>query len=112
VLVYLSSFSFLSEAEQAGVKIYRYRPGFMHHKVLLIDSDLAAVGTANLDNRSFRLNFEITVIVDDEGFASDVAAMFENDFTRCRLAKPEDLAHRSFWFKLAVRIARLMAPVQ
>jgi cardiolipin synthase A/B len=112
LLVYLSSFSFLDEAERAGVKIYRYRPGFMHHKVLLIDGDLAAVGTANLDNRSFRLNFEITVIVDDEGFASDVSAMFEHDFTRCRLAKPEDLAHRSYWFKLAVRVARLLAPVQ
>ncbi len=112
LLVYLSSFSFLDEAEQAGVKIYRYRPGFMHHKVLLVDEELAAVGTANLDNRSFRLNFEITVIVDDAPFAADVAAMFERDFTHCRLAKPEDLVRRPFWFKVAVRVARLMAPVQ
>jgi cardiolipin synthase A/B len=112
LLVYLSAFSFLDEAEQAGVKIYRYLPGFMHHKILLIDHDLAAVGTANLDNRSFRLNFEITVIVADEGFAAEVQRMFEDDFSRCRIAKPEDLAHRWFGFKLAVRVARLLAPVQ
>jgi cardiolipin synthase A/B len=90
LLVYLSAFSFLDEAEQAGVKIYRYLPGFMHHKVLLIDHDLAAVGTANLDNRSFRLNFEITVIVADQGFAAEVQRMFEDDFSRCRIAKSED----------------------
>src|SRR3990172_9269198 len=107
-LVYLSGFSFLDEAERAGVKIYRYQPGFMHHKVLLVDDRLAAVGTANLDNRSFRLNFEITVVVDDRDFASQVEKMLEQDFAKCRLAAPDDLARRSFWFQLAVRIARLM----
>jgi cardiolipin synthase len=112
LLVYLSGFSFLDEAEKAGVKIYRYEPGFLHHKVILIDDDLAAVGTANLDNRSFRLNFEITILVDDHQFAESVRQMFERDFAHCRLAKPEDLAGRSFWFKVAVRVARLMAPLQ
>jgi cardiolipin synthase len=112
LLVYLSSFSFLEETEKADVKIYRYQPGFMHHKVILVDDALAAVGTANLDNRSFRLNFEITVLVDDREFAAQVAEMLNRDFQRCKLAKSEDLAHRSFWFKVAVRVARLMAPVQ
>ena len=112
LLVYLSSFSFLEETELADVKIYRYQPGFMHHKVILADDHLAAVGTANLDNRSFRLNFEIMVLVDDPSFAREVAEMFERDFERCRQAHPEDLLRRSFWFKVAVRVARLMSPVQ
>ncbi len=112
LLVYLSGFSFLEETEEVGVKIYRYQPGFMHHKVILVDDDLAAVGTANLDNRSFRLNFEITILVNDRDFAEDVWKMFERDFAECELAKPEDLARKSFWFKVAVRIARLMAPIQ
>jgi cardiolipin synthase len=112
LLVYLSGFSFLEETEQAGLQIFRYQPGFLHHKVILVDDDLAAVGTANLDNRSFRLNFEITVLVDDADFAGQVAAMFERDFGQCKLARPEDLLRRSFWFKVAVRIARLMAPLQ
>ncbi len=112
LLIYLSSFSFLEETEKADVKIYRYQPGFMHHKVILVDDCLAAVGTANLDNRSFRLNFEITVLVDDAGFAEQVAEMLTRDFERCKLAKPEDLLRRPFWFKVAVRLARLTAPLQ
>jgi cardiolipin synthase len=112
LLVYLSAFSFLAETEQAGVKIYRYQPGFMHNKTILVDDDLAAVGTANLDNRSFRLNFEVTVVVDDREFAAEVARMFERDFEQCQLARADDLHRRSFWFQVAVRVARLMSPVQ
>ncbi|MGD8368262.1 MAG: cardiolipin synthase [Desulfobacterales bacterium] len=112
LLVYLSSFSYLEEAEKAGVKIYRYQPGFLHHKVLLVDDELAAVGTANLDNRSFRLNFEITVVVNDRGFAGEVEAMLREDLARCRQTHPRDLTERRFWFRLAVRVSRLLAPVQ
>jgi cardiolipin synthase len=112
LLVYLSSFSYLEEAEKAGVRIYRYQPGFLHHKVMLVDDELAAVGTANLDNRSFRLNFEITAIVSDRGFAGEFEAMLRKDLARCRQTHPRDLTERRFWFRLAVRVSRLLAPVQ
>lgn len=112
LLVYLSGFSFLEEAELAGVKIYRYQPGFMHNKVLLVDKDLSAVGTANLDNRSFRLNFEIMIVVEDRAFAAEVEEMLTRDFANCVRARPDDFQTRPFWFRLAVRVARLMAPVQ
>jgi cardiolipin synthase A/B len=112
LLVYLSSFSFVEEAEKAGVKIFRYQPGFLHHKVMLVDDELAAVGTANLDNRSLRLNFEITVIVNDAAFAKEVEAMLREDLTHCRQIHPGALAERRLWFRLAVRISRLLAPIQ
>ena len=112
LLVYLSSFSYLEEAEKAGVKIYRYQPGFLHHKVLLVDDELAAVGTANLDNRSFRLNFEITIVVADRRFAGEVHSMFRSDLERCRQTHPRDLTERRFWFRVAVRVSRLLAPIQ
>jgi len=112
VLVYLSAFSFIEETEAAGVKIYRYQPGFLHQKVILVDDEFAAVGTANLDNRSFRLNFEITIAAADARFAAEVRAMLEEDFAACRLVKSEDLTGRSFWFRLAVSVSRLMAPIQ
>jgi cardiolipin synthase len=111
-LVYLSSFSFIAEAAPVGVKFYRYQPGFLHQKVLLVDDDLAAVGTANLDNRSIRLNFELTVLFADRKFAAAVAQMLEEDFRQCRVADPGDLATHGFWFRLGVPIARLMAPIQ
>ncbi len=111
-LVYWSSFSYLPETEKAGVKIFRYQPGFLHQKVVLIDDEIAAVGTANFDNRSFRLNFEVTLVVKDEAFNGDVAAMLEEDFSESRLTSAADMTDRNFFFRLRSRVARLMAPVQ
>jgi cardiolipin synthase len=111
LFVYLAGFAYIAEAEPAGVKFYRYQPGFMHHKVILVDDDLAAVGTANFDNRSIRLNFELMLVFADKSFAASVREMLENDFAQCRLATSEELASRSFAFRMAVRVARLLAPI-
>jgi len=83
----------------------------MHQKTMLVDNRTAAVGTANFDNRSFRLNFEITAIFVDESFAAQIEEMFLQDFRRSRIMEPDELGHRPFWFRLAVRLARLTAPV-
>ncbi|QDU41877.1 Major cardiolipin synthase ClsA [Symmachiella dynata] len=112
LLVYLSGFSFVEETEPAGVKFYRYQPGFLHQKVILVDDQFAAVGTANLDNRSFRLNFELTIATLDKDFAAEVAAMLETDFANSRLTGADELRARPWWFKVAVQVSRLMAPVQ
>lgn len=112
LLVWLSAFAYLEEAEATGVKFYRYQDGFLHQKTMLIDDQVSAIGTANMDNRSFRLNFEITLLFADEGFAEEVEKMFAADFNRCRLASADDLRKRSRWFNFQVRAARLAAPVQ
>jgi cardiolipin synthase len=95
-----------------GVHFYRYTTGFLHQKVMLVDDDLASVGTANLDNRSMNLNFEQTILVADRTFAAKVAAMLEKDFANCERATPGDLGRRSLPFRIAVRFARLTSPVQ
>ena len=110
-MVYLAAFSYIAEAEPSGVKFYRYLPGFMHHKVILVDDDLAAVGTANFDNRSIRLNFELMVVFADQPFAAAVANMLDNDFQVCHLVRAADVARRPFYFHFAVRLARLFAPI-
>lgn len=112
LLVYLSGFTFLEETEAAGVKTYRYQAGFLHQKVILVDDELAGVGTANLDNRSFRLNFEITILVDDWTFNNQVDEMMRRDFEQCKLVKAAEFQERSVMFRAAARLARLMAPVQ
>jgi cardiolipin synthase len=109
---YWSSFSFIAEAEPVGVKLYRYEPGFLHQKVVLVDDDFAAVGTANLDNRSFRLNFEITIAVSETGFAGDVEKMLSDDFDRSRQVTADEFHQRPIWFRFAVKASRLMAPIQ
>jgi cardiolipin synthase len=109
--VKLAAYSYFDEVSVTGVKFYRYQDGFLHQKVLLIDDGVAGVGTANFDNRSFRLNFEITAVVADTDFAAEVEQMFEADFAASRLMEPGEYDSKSYLFKVAVRIARLAAPV-
>ena len=112
LLVYLAAFSYFEEAGCTGVRFFRYTNGFLHEKVMLIDDQVATVGTANFDNRSFRLNFEITAIVVDPVFAAAVEKMFADDFENTREMAPDELNKKFIGFKLAVRLARLTAPVQ
>jgi len=94
------------------VKFYRYQDGFLHQKVMLIDNEVATVGTANLDNRSFRLNFEITALMVDDDFAAEVEEMFAADFAKSRQMEPGEYDAKPWWFRFAVKLARLTAPVQ
>lgn len=112
LLVRLSGWSYVASLEKAGVLVYRMTEGFLHHKAMLVDDDISAIGSANFDNRSFRLNFEMTLEVRDETFAREVEAMFLEDFSLSRLSSAAELDERSFFFRLAVRVARLLAPIQ
>ena len=112
LLVWLSAFSYFEESIPYGVRIFRYGRGFLHQKVMLIDHRLAAVGSANLDNRSFRLNFEITGFSPDRAFVDEVARMLEADFEASVEARVEDFSEKPFLFRAACRVARLLAPVQ
>ena len=104
-------YAFLPDVERVGVKVFLYEDGFMHQKVILVDEDYAAVGTANFDNRSFRLNFEVTCLAHDRAFCADVAAMLEADLARATRLTEADLEKKSLPFRLAARGTRLLAPV-
>ncbi|HET6796289.1 MAG TPA: phospholipase D-like domain-containing protein, partial [Gemmatimonadales bacterium] len=67
---------------EAGVKIYEYQPTFIHTKVIVVDDCWASVGSANFDNRSFRLNDEANLNVFDQGFAREQARIFADDRAR------------------------------
>ena len=112
LLVYLSAFAVVGEMIDAGIEIYRYEQGFLHQKVFLVDGLAAGVGTANLDNRSFRLNFEITAIFDDPEVAARVERMLAADFARARRMTREELRAKSGWLKIAARAAYLLSPIQ
>ncbi len=111
-MVYFSAYAFVGELIKSGIKIYRYEPGFLHEKVFLVDDRLAGVGTANFDNRSFRLNFEVTALVVDEKFVSEVEGMFKQDFANSRLMTKEGVEEKPGWFKVLSRASYLAAPVQ
>lgn len=112
LIVFLCSFSYYTELQTAGIKLYRYRTGFMHQKVILIDDVLAGVGTVNLDNRSFLLNFEIMAYVTQGDFIYEVEKMLKEDLTNSELVDLSDYERRSWYSKLAIRAARLAAPLQ
>jgi cardiolipin synthase len=112
LLVWLSAFSYFEQSIPFGINLYWYGRGFLHQKVMLIDNRLAAVGTANLDNRSFRLNFEITGFSPDPKFVQSVRDMLVNDFAHSRQVTVEDFTEKSFFFRAACRAARLLAPIQ
>ena len=112
-LVYLAAFSYLEDAGRTGVRFFRYTDGFLHQKVMLIDDSVATIGTANMDNRSFRLNFEITAaIAGNTEFIDEVEAMFMNDFEHSREVPSDELASKSWWFRFLVQLARLTSPIQ
>ncbi|RDS82824.1 cardiolipin synthase [Dyella monticola] len=109
--VFLASTLHANSAIEAGVRIYRYQPGFMHQKVILVDDDTACVSSMNLDNRSFRLNFEIGALNVDRAFAQDVERMLLDDFERAVLITHEEYGSASYARRLAMHVARLFDPI-
>ncbi len=110
-LVYWASFTYLEELERTGVKFFRYTRGLLHQKVLLVDRDLALVGSANMDNRSFYLSFELTMLVVDEAFGAEVESMLAEDFSFARSAGAADYRAKGLAFHLAARLSRLLSPL-
>lgn len=110
-IVYLASFAYFKRLFIPGIKIYRYAPGFMHQKVLVVDNEWAAVGSANLDNRSFYLNFEMNLLVRDREFAKSVSSMLEQDIMLSELVIYPGRKHNSILFRLAVRLSSLFSPI-
>ena len=110
-LVTLAAYSFFDEVGSAGVQFYRYQDGFLHGKFMLVDNSVATVGTANFDNRSFRLNFEITAVVVEQEFAAAVQAMFEEDFSKSRRMEAGEFDDKNYFFRVAARVARLASPI-
>ncbi|WP_342456202.1 cardiolipin synthase [Phaeobacter gallaeciensis] len=109
-LPWLASFAYFDDLQKVGVQVLQYSGGFMHQKTFVVDDTVAAVGTTNMDNRSFRLNFETMALFFDTGAAEAVAAMLEDDFTRARsLDRP--LAAQHWSVRLFAPVARLLAPV-
>ncbi|MFJ2366746.1 cardiolipin synthase [Pseudomonas sp. NPDC087697] len=110
-IVYAASSLYAFEAVRAGVRVFRYQPGFLHQKVVLVDSEITAIGSANLDNRSFRLNFEVMLLTVDSEFANEVEHMLNDDFAQAHeIAKGESRkTHRLQ--QLGMRVARLISPI-
>jgi len=110
-MVYYAAYTYLQKAEQFGIQILRYQTGFMHQKVILVDDRYASIGTANFDNRSMRLNFEVTALMIDPVLIHQVEAMLLKDFSHCQLMTSTLFKNRTFAFRLLCQTAKLMSPM-
>lgn len=94
---------------QAGGHMYLYEKGFFHAKTIAVDSSVSAIGTMNMDLRSFTLQKEMMVWVYDEDRARELEAVFENDLKDCREVTLEEVQAFSWGQRLAYSSSRLAA---
>jgi cardiolipin synthase len=99
------------QISKVGVKVYQYQPGFMHQKVVLIDDMYSLVGTTNVDNRSLKTNFELSLLTVNHSFAKRIEVLLESDFGNAKLLDTQFFADENPAFVLATRFAWLFSPV-
>ena len=109
--VYWASTSYLSDLIKAGVKCYLYKNGFLHSKMLIIDEKAASVGTANMDVRSFKLNFEINAFVFGGDFCRELSRRFFSDLDDCVDFGLKDTQNRNPVEKVKEAFSRLISPL-
>ena len=110
-LVNAASKSYYEDLLCAGVDIYRYQKGFMHAKTLVADGNLSVVGTANMDYRSFELNFEVNVLVYDREFSEQLRDVFFKDVEDAKKIDKDEWCNRPAYIQLPERVARLFSHV-
>ncbi|WP_125150972.1 cardiolipin synthase [Bergeyella zoohelcum] len=110
VLVNTTAEAFFEELLNAGVEIYRYQKGFVHAKTFVIDGQWASVGTANLDARSFDLNFEVSALVFDRAIATELRTDFYRDVASSQKLSREHWLQRPKYKQFIEKILRLFSP--
>ena len=106
--VYLATLSYARELKDKGIEIYKYN-GFMHSKLMIVDDDIVNIGSANMDRRSFNLNFEINSIIYDKEFNKRNRKIVEEEIRNSVLLSNEKRI--GLVSKCLERIVRLFAPI-
>lgn len=103
--------SYISELLDAGVRVYLFNDGFIHSKYLLVDGVFASVGSPNVDIRSFDLDFEVTALIYDRKFASELNTLFAEDLKGCREVVKSEWEKRSRKDRYKESLARIFGPL-
>ncbi|HZG16697.1 MAG TPA: cardiolipin synthase [Candidatus Bathyarchaeia archaeon] len=110
-LVTWASSSYLGDLLKAGVRIFLYEKGFLHAKSMVVDEQIATVGTANTDIRSFTLNFETNAFLYDTALAAKLSDIFQHDLLDCREWTWDEYRNRPLSTRLKESLARLLSPL-
>ncbi|KVV13743.1 cardiolipin synthase [Flavobacterium sp. TAB 87] len=109
-MVNAAASAYYTELLEYGAKIYQYNKGFVHAKTMVIDDDLAIIGSANMDYRSFDLNFEVNAMVYSKNIASQLTAAFEDDLKYTIQIDKESWLNRPKYIHLWEKVVRLLSP--
>jgi len=109
--VYWATLSYVGELLEAGAEAYIYQKGFLHAKTIVIDGKIASVGTANIDVRSFRLNFEANAFLYDKTFAGELVNVFHQDIKNSSQITEKLYKERSLIIKFKESVSRLLSPI-
>ena len=109
--VYWATYSYIGELVMAGARCYTYNNGFLHAKGVSIDGEACCFGTANMDIRSFSLNFEVNAMIYDEKVAQEMERIFAEDLKLCRMITKDVYRGRSLWIRFKEQVSRLLSPV-
>lgn len=110
-LVAFAARTYFAELLRGGVRIFEYLPSTLHAKSIVVDAAWGIVGSANIDLRSFRLNFELSALVADPAFAQVLEERFIRDLADSREVTAEDVDNHGFWPRLRDRTVRLLSPL-
>ncbi len=107
----LASQSYFAPLLKDGASIYSYKDGFMHAKIVLVDDKIATIGTANMDVRSFELNYEIISVLYESKTILDIKHDFKEDFSRSTKFRWEAFQKRSIRKRIMESLMRLIYPL-
>lgn len=107
--VYWASYSYVGELLDAGVRCYTYDNGFLHAKGVMSDGLVSCYGTANMDIRSFKLNFEVNATIYSPQVTETLEAAFEKDLLDCTEITPEIYAKRSLLIRFKEQFSRMFS---
>lgn len=110
-LPFMASHSYFQGLIEAGVKIYEYDKGFLHSKLIIVDGEIATIGTANLDMRSFHLNFEVNALLVRTRSVEQLVRNYERDLLSTRLMDEEQFLRRRVTTRFMESVARLFSPL-
>lgn len=109
--VYWATYSYIGDLVMAGANCYTYQNGFLHSKGMIVDSRVLCYGTANMDIRSFALNFEVSAVIYDEKKAKEMEEIFKEDLKVCKQVTKDVYAGRNLVIRIKEQICRLMSPL-
>ncbi|MFC2948979.1 cardiolipin synthase [Virgibacillus sediminis] len=109
--VYWATLSHTGDLLKAGADIYIYQNGFLHAKTIIVDGKIASVGTANIDVRSFRLNFEVNAFLYDKNITERLLESFEEDIRLSTQMTKKLYEKRSLGIRFKESVSRLLSPV-